>query len=184
MGIHMALRTSQWSHHWKRVWLEFSPSEMPASLELRMPVHGETTLPEHSCVLEQFASLRTGRFSLCPLDSVVHLDGFLPSSERCTPDAVTGLNGLSAASRSCCAGGMVCLPSLVFKFLFSAVMPHKAVLISNLFQAVCGLSAASCCSHRPEDQAEAVNCLPGLTFSCLSALQTECHECLDAALED
>lgn len=82
-----------------------------------------------------------------------------------------GVNSVSAASRSCYTGGIVCLPALVLRFLFSDIMLHKAALIFNLFQIICFLFAFSCWSYRPE-QTAADNCLPGLSSSCHSALQT------------
>lgn len=161
---------------------------MLALLKPRMPVHGEMRLPECSSVVEWFASLKPGRFSLCALDSAVWMFSCPPQKDvhlmQRQKKQCAGVNGLSAASKSCCAGGMVSFPALLLRFLFSAIMLCKAALISNFFQTICFLFTVSCWLYRPEEQAGAANCLPGLAFSCHSALQPECPEYLSATLED
>lgn len=108
----LPLKSHLWIHMvppLEKIWLEFSPSEMLALLKPRMPVHGEMRLPECTSMAECFASLKPGRFSLCPLDSAVWMLSCPPQKDvhlmQWQKQQCAGVNGLSAASKSCCAGG-------------------------------------------------------------------------------
>lgn len=53
---------------------------------------------------------------------------------------------------------------------FSSIMLHEEVLLYNLFWVICFLFVVSHWSCRPEEQAGAANCLPGMAFTCHSVL--------------